>query len=97
MMITLSGMFFFMFIFFCLGFLKMYKNMLMILLFMELMVLSLFIIMLENLMMMELSNYLLIYYLIFSVCESVLGLVIIIMLIRIKGNDLVHSLSLMKW
>lgn len=97
MIITLRGIFFFIFIFSCLGFLKIYKNILIILLFIELMVLSLFIIMIVNLIILDLRNYLIIYYLIFSVCERVLGLVIIIILIRRKGNDLVHSFNLMKW
>lgn len=36
----------------------------------------------------------LIYYLIFSVCERVLGLMILILLIRYNGNEIYYSMNL---
>lgn len=41
--------------------------------------------------------YFIIYFLIFVVCESVLGLTLLIYLIRSKGNDNIKILNLILW
>lgn len=38
-----------------------------------------------------------IYYLVFRVCERVLGLIILILVIRFYGNELFYSINLMKF
>lgn len=45
----------------------------------------------------EINLYLIIFILIFSVCEGALSLTLIILLVRLYGNDYLLSLNLIKW
>nr|UXW93499.1 NADH dehydrogenase subunit 4L [Hymenoptera sp. 4 GYN-2021] len=70
-------------------------HILMILLSMEFMMLSVYILMIAYLMIFELELYFLMVFLTFSVCEGVLGLSILILMVRSNGNDYFRSLNIL--
>nr|AZL93214.1 NADH dehydrogenase subunit 4L [Eupelmus sp. ZJUH_2016012] len=70
-----------------------YKNLFMTLISLEFMMLSLLSIIFF--VFKEFNNLnMLLFYLVFVVCESVLGLTMLILLIREKGNDLMKLINL---
>nr|YP_010271101.1 NADH dehydrogenase subunit 4L [Neptis obscurior]UJY98870.1 NADH dehydrogenase subunit 4L [Neptis obscurior] len=71
-----------------------HKHLLIILMSLEFMVLSIFFLMMMYLMMIEYNMYMLMVFLVFSVCEGVLGLSILVSMIRTHGNDYFHSFNL---
>nr|ATW72796.1 NADH dehydrogenase subunit 4L [Atta sexdens rubropilosa] len=74
----------------------MYKHMLIMLMMMELLVINMSMII--YIMMVEVGmEFYLIYYLIFSVCESVLGLSLLVMIVRFNGNDLYYMFNFSKF
>nr|AZL93473.1 NADH dehydrogenase subunit 4L [Pteromalus puparum] len=85
----------FMFIMSTFMFVYMYNQILLTLISMEFMMLSL-LMMLNNVFINN-SMILILFYLIFVVCESVLGLTMLIILIRSNGNDNIKLLNLNKW
>nr|YP_010586546.1 NADH dehydrogenase subunit 4L [Rhyacophila kando]UZZ44360.1 NADH dehydrogenase subunit 4L [Rhyacophila kando] len=72
------------------------KHLLIILLMLEFMVLSLFILFMINLMMMGSEIYFLMLFLVFSVCEGALGLSILVHMIRMYGSDYFQVFNLLK-
>lgn len=42
-------------------------------------------------------EFFIIYYLVFTLCERVLGLCLLILIVRYKGNDLYYSFNIMKY
>nr|ACH81772.1 NADH dehydrogenase subunit 4l [Nasonia longicornis] len=74
----------------------MYNQVLMNLICLEFIMLSL-LMLLSNLMMLNNSMIMVLFYLVFVVCESVLGLSLLIILIRSYGNDNIKLLNLIKW
>nr|QID48467.1 NADH dehydrogenase subunit 4L [Systolederus spicupennis] len=72
-------------------FLSVRKHLLLILLSLEYMVLSLFFLIYFVFSLYGLMNFFMIIYLVFSVCEGVLGLAILVSMIRFSGNDYVFS------
>lgn len=94
----LTGYIFLYFIFFCgaLSFIYSYKHLLNILLRLEFMVLSLFLILFFYLNLLNFELYFSIYFLTFSVCEGVLGLSILVSIIRSHGNDYFLNFSLLQ-
>nr|UZT67611.1 NADH dehydrogenase subunit 4L [Parnips nigripes] len=80
----------------CLLLTIMYNHLLMSLMSLEIMMLSL---MLMTYMFMLMLNfeYFLLFYLVFIVCEGVLGLTLLILLIRFKGMDKLYLLNLLLW
>nr|YP_010389744.1 NADH dehydrogenase subunit 4L [Issikiopteryx taipingensis]UPU95820.1 NADH dehydrogenase subunit 4L [Issikiopteryx taipingensis] len=76
-------------------FVSKYKHLLIILLSLEFIVLSLFFFMMLMLMMMDYNMYMLMVFLVFSVCEGVLGLSILVSMIRTHGNDYFQSFNLL--
>nr|YP_010688324.1 NADH dehydrogenase subunit 4L [Cheiloneurus elegans]WBR65752.1 NADH dehydrogenase subunit 4L [Cheiloneurus elegans] len=74
----------------------MYKFLMLTLISLEFLMLSVLMLLVFNFFIIEFEN-LLMYYLIFVVCESVLGLTLLLMMIRNKGNDSIKILSLMLW
>nr|YP_010586299.1 NADH dehydrogenase subunit 4L [Kisaura zhejiangensis (nom. nud.)]UZZ44074.1 NADH dehydrogenase subunit 4L [Kisaura zhejiangensis (nom. nud.)] len=78
-----------------LSFLLVRKHLLMLLLSLELIMLSLFLMLLMILFNMISEFYFLMIFMIFMVCESVLGLSILVSLVRIYGNDYFQSFNLM--
>nr|YP_009944715.1 NADH dehydrogenase subunit 4L [Encyrtus eulecaniumiae]QGA74471.1 NADH dehydrogenase subunit 4L [Encyrtus eulecaniumiae]QGA74484.1 NADH dehydrogenase subunit 4L [Encyrtus eulecaniumiae]QGA74497.1 NADH dehydrogenase subunit 4L [Encyrtus eulecaniumiae]QGA74510.1 NADH dehydrogenase subunit 4L [Encyrtus eulecaniumiae] len=84
------------FINFLLVFLTFYYNIMLTLMSLEFLMLTLLMIL--NFIVMFYGNlFILMYYLIFVVCESVLGLSLLIILIRSKGNDNMKNLNLILW
>nr|YP_009162801.1 NADH dehydrogenase subunit 4L [Operophtera brumata]AJW60230.1 NADH dehydrogenase subunit 4L [Operophtera brumata] len=85
----------FMFIVGNLIFVSKHKHLLIVLLSLEFMVLSVFFLFLMYLLMINYDLYMLMVFLVFSVCEGALGLSILISMIRTHGNDFFQSLNLL--
>nr|YP_010472719.1 NADH dehydrogenase subunit 4L [Manduca quinquemaculata]UVH65847.1 NADH dehydrogenase subunit 4L [Manduca quinquemaculata] len=71
------------------------KHLLIILLSLEFMVLSMFFFLLLYFMMIDYDMYMLMVFLVFSVCEGSLGLSILVSMIRTHGNDYFQSFNLL--
>nr|YP_009536840.1 NADH dehydrogenase subunit 4L [Dendrolimus superans]AQM57912.1 NADH dehydrogenase subunit 4L [Dendrolimus superans]AQM57925.1 NADH dehydrogenase subunit 4L [Dendrolimus superans]UEP15860.1 NADH dehydrogenase subunit 4L [Dendrolimus superans] len=76
-------------------FVSKHKHLLIVLLSLEFIVLSIFFFMLIMLNFIENEMYLLMVFLVFSVCEGSLGLSILVSMIRTHGNDYFQSFSLL--
>nr|CCP46763.1 HMEL001529-PA [Heliconius melpomene melpomene] len=70
------------------------KHLLIVLMSLEFIVLSNFFFMLLYLMMVDYNMYMLMVFLVFSVCEGALGLSILVSMIRTHGNDYFQSFNL---
>nr|YP_009045243.1 NADH dehydrogenase subunit 4L [Athyma perius]AHA03581.1 NADH dehydrogenase subunit 4L [Athyma perius] len=75
-------------------FVSKHKHLLIVLMSLEFMVLSIFFLMLLYLMMISYNLYMLMVFLVFSVCEGALGLSILVSMIRTHGNDYFQSFNL---
>nr|YP_006504061.1 NADH dehydrogenase subunit 4L [Actias selene]AFM95201.1 NADH dehydrogenase subunit 4L [Actias selene] len=71
------------------------KHLLVVLLSLEFIVLSIFFLMLMMLSYIEYDLYMLMVFLVFSLCEGALGLSILVSMIRTHGNDYFQSFSLL--
>nr|YP_010364909.1 NADH dehydrogenase subunit 4L [Condica illecta]UNP54953.1 NADH dehydrogenase subunit 4L [Condica illecta] len=76
-------------------FISKHKHLLIVLLSLEFIVLSIFFFMLIYLSSIENDMYMLMLFLVFSVCEGGLGLSILVSMIRTHGNDYFQSLNLL--
>nr|QSX81637.1 NADH dehydrogenase subunit 4L [Philotrypesis tridentata] len=83
-----------MFIFSMFMFVFYYSQLLMTLISLEFIMLST-LMLLNNMLLLNNSMILILYFMVFVVCESVLGLTILIILIRTYGNDSMNLLNLM--
>nr|YP_009689574.1 NADH dehydrogenase subunit 4l [Paratrichobius longicrus]QEG77653.1 NADH dehydrogenase subunit 4l [Paratrichobius longicrus] len=85
------------FIFFigCFMFISNRKHLLSMLLCLEYIVLSLFMLLYMYLLMMSYEFYILLIFLVFSVCEGALGLSILVSMIRTHGNDYFQSFNML--
>nr|AHA84873.1 NADH dehydrogenase subunit 4L [Spodoptera litura]UNP54411.1 NADH dehydrogenase subunit 4L [Spodoptera litura] len=72
-----------------------YKHLLIVLLSLEFIVLSIFFFLLTYLIFIEYDMYMLMLFLVFSVCEGALGLSILVSMIRTHGNDYFQSFNLL--
>nr|QRW36263.1 NADH dehydrogenase subunit 4L [Deronectes hispanicus] len=70
------------------------KHLLLMLLSMEFIILSLYILLFMFLSFLDYEFYFSMIFLVFCVCESVLGLSILVSLIRTHGNDYFFSMNL---
>nr|YP_009694224.1 NADH dehydrogenase subunit 4L [Dytiscus sharpi]BBI93130.1 NADH dehydrogenase subunit 4L [Dytiscus sharpi] len=70
------------------------KHLLLMLLSMEFIILSLYVLLFIFLSMYSFEYYFSMMFLVFCVCESVLGLSILVSLIRTHGNDYFFSLNM---
>nr|BBE15845.1 NADH dehydrogenase subunit 4L [Eumeta variegata] len=97
MVIFYNMMFIFVFMFFWgnMIFVSQYKHLLIVLLSLEFMVLSVFFFFFFFFFFFEYNNYFLMVFLVFSVCEGVLGLSILISMIRTYGSDYFQSFNLL--
>nr|WGL40223.1 NADH dehydrogenase subunit 4L [Cyrestis thyodamas]WHN78789.1 NADH dehydrogenase subunit 4L [Cyrestis thyodamas] len=75
-------------------FVSKHKHLLIVLLSLEFIVLSMFFLMLMYLMSINYNMYMLMVFLVFSVCEGALGLSILVSMIRTHGNDYFQSYNL---
>uniref|UniRef100_A0AAU6QEC1 NADH-ubiquinone oxidoreductase chain 4L n=1 Tax=Laelaps nuttalli TaxID=2902835 RepID=A0AAU6QEC1_9ACAR len=84
----------FIFVFFVgfLSFIWNQKHILSMLLSMEIMIISLFLMMINLFLFKSLFEFIM-FYLILVICESCLGLSILILLINFYGSDLINSLN----
>nr|YP_010327099.1 NADH dehydrogenase subunit 4L [Niphonyx segregata]UNP54361.1 NADH dehydrogenase subunit 4L [Niphonyx segregata] len=76
-------------------FVSKHKHLLVVLLSLEFIVLSIFFFLLVYLSMIENDLYMLMVFLVFSVCEGALGLSILVSMIRTHGNDYFQSFNLL--
>nr|YP_010743884.1 NADH dehydrogenase subunit 4L [Polythlipta liquidalis]WET30824.1 NADH dehydrogenase subunit 4L [Polythlipta liquidalis] len=76
-------------------FVSKHKHLLIILLSLEFIVLSIFFLMVLMFSFFEYDIYMLMVFLVFSVCEGALGLSILISMIRTHGNDYFQSFNLL--
>nr|YP_010263903.1 NADH dehydrogenase subunit 4L [Spilarctia casigneta]UIF93596.1 NADH dehydrogenase subunit 4L [Spilarctia casigneta] len=95
MMIYGWFIFIFMFIIGNLIFVLKHKHLLIVLLSLEYIVLSMFFFLLIYLSCIEFDMYMLMVFLVFSVCEGVLGLSILVSMIRTHGNDYFQSYNIL--
>nr|YP_009489669.1 NADH dehydrogenase subunit 4L [Papilio slateri]SPP23572.1 NADH dehydrogenase subunit 4L [Papilio slateri] len=84
-----------MFIFGNMIFISKHKHLLVVLLSLEFIVLSIFFLMIIFFNYIEYDMYMLMIFLLFSVCEGALGLSILVSMIRTHGNDYFQSFSLL--
>nr|UEN66870.1 NADH dehydrogenase subunit 4L [Diaethria gabaza eupepla] len=75
-------------------FVSKHKHLLIVLLSLEFIVLSIFFLLVIYLMMINYNMYMLMVFLVFSVCEGALGLSILVSMIRTHGNDYFQSFNL---
>uniref|UniRef100_UPI0030E50096 NADH dehydrogenase subunit 4L n=1 Tax=Precis coelestina TaxID=2988838 RepID=UPI0030E50096 len=94
MMMNMWLVIFLMFLFGNMIFVSKHKHLLIVLLSLEFMVLSIFFFLMMYLMMLNYNMYMLMVFLVFSVCEGALGLSILVSMIRTHGNDYFQSYSL---
>nr|WAK83074.1 NADH dehydrogenase subunit 4L [Janus sp. 1 GYN-2022e] len=78
-------------------FIKFNKHVLFILLSLEFFVVVMFYVWFIYFNMSDMGQFMSLYYLIFSVCESVLGLSIMIIIMRSEGMIYLHTFSVLKW
>nr|AII02373.1 NADH dehydrogenase subunit 4L [Phyllonorycter froelichiella] len=71
------------------------KHLLIVLLSLEFIILSIFFFFLIILSLFDYNMYMLMVFLVFSVCEGALGLSILVSMIRTYGNDYFNSYSLL--
>nr|ALO76552.1 NADH deshydrogenase subunit 4L [Aderidae sp. GENSP01] len=71
------------------------KHLLLMLLSLEFMVLSMYFMMYLYFGISSLDLFFLMVFLMFTVCESVLGLVILVLMVRMYGNDYFQSFNLL--
>ncbi|YP_009166945.1 NADH dehydrogenase subunit 4L (mitochondrion) [Plodia interpunctella] len=71
------------------------KHLLIVLLSLEFIVLSMFFLILLYVSYFESNMYMLMVFLVFSVCEGALGLSILVSMIRTHGNDYFQSFNLL--
>nr|YP_010722713.1 NADH dehydrogenase subunit 4L [Luehdorfia puziloi]WDW20231.1 NADH dehydrogenase subunit 4L [Luehdorfia puziloi] len=76
-------------------FVSKHKHLLVVLLSLEFIVLSIFFFLVIYLSHIEYDMYMLMIFLLFSVCEGALGLSILVSMIRTHGNDYFQSFSLL--
>lgn len=76
-------------------FVSKYKHLLIVLLRLEFIVLRIFFFLLLLFSNIEYDIYILIVFLVFSVCEGALGLSILVSIIRTHGNDYFQSFNLL--
>nr|YP_010248881.1 NADH dehydrogenase subunit 4L [Catacroptera cloanthe]QTT58173.1 NADH dehydrogenase subunit 4L [Catacroptera cloanthe] len=94
MMMNMWLVIFVMFLFGNMIFVSKHKHLLIVLLSLEFMVLSIFFFLMMYLMMLNYNMYMLMVFLVFSVCEGALGLSILVSMIRTHGNDYFQSYNL---
>nr|BCS79999.1 NADH dehydrogenase subunit 4L [Monomorium triviale] len=73
-----------------------YKFMLVLLMLLELMVMTISLLMFMIFGLMNMEFYL-IYYLIFSVCEGVMGLSLLVMIVRFSGSEVYYMFNISKF
>nr|YP_010429018.1 NADH dehydrogenase subunit 4L [Curetis acuta]USO21414.1 NADH dehydrogenase subunit 4L [Curetis acuta] len=91
------NMIFIMLIMFVIGnmiFVSKYKHLLIVLMSLEFIVLSIFFLMMLYMSMINYNMYMLMIFLVLSVCEGALGLSILVSMVRTHGNDYFQSFNL---
>nr|YP_009364910.1 NADH dehydrogenase subunit 4L [Burara striata]ARJ31580.1 NADH dehydrogenase subunit 4L [Burara striata] len=76
-------------------FVSKHKHLLIMLLSLEFMVLGIYFLMMLYFSFIEFDMYMLMVFLVFSVCEGALGLSILVSMIRTHGNDYFQSFNLL--
>uniref|UniRef100_UPI0030E182AB NADH dehydrogenase subunit 4L n=1 Tax=Euphyes dukesi TaxID=1478503 RepID=UPI0030E182AB len=76
-------------------FISKHKHLLIMLLSLEFIVLSVYLMMMMYLSFIDFDMYMLMVFLVFSVCEGALGISILVSMIRTFGNDYFQSFNLL--
>nr|YP_005088743.1 NADH dehydrogenase subunit 4L [Ctenoptilum vasava]AEB71608.1 NADH dehydrogenase subunit 4L [Ctenoptilum vasava] len=76
-------------------FISKHKHLLIMLLSLEFIILSIYLMLMLYLKFIEFEMYMLMVFLVFSVCEGALGISILVSMIRSHGNDYFQSFSLL--
>nr|YP_008757777.1 NADH dehydrogenase subunit 4L [Leptidea morsei]AFP58826.1 NADH dehydrogenase subunit 4L [Leptidea morsei] len=76
-------------------FVSKHKHLLIVLLSLEFIVLSIYLMMLIYMIMMNYNMFMLMVFLVFTVCEGALGLSILVSMIRTHSNDYFQSYNLL--
>nr|YP_006460291.1 NADH dehydrogenase subunit 4L [Ochlodes venata]ADI75326.1 NADH dehydrogenase subunit 4L [Ochlodes venata] len=87
--------FFFMFMIGNMIFISKHKHLLIMLLSLEFIILSIYMMMMMYLSFIDFDMYMLMVFLVFSVCEGALGISILVSMIRTHGNDYFQSFNLL--
>nr|APC61751.1 NADH dehydrogenase subunit 4L [Papilio dardanus] len=95
MMLNMWFIILLMFIFGNMIFISKHKHLLIVLLSLEFIILSIFFMMIMLMSYIEYNMYMLMIFLLFSVCEGALGLSILVSMIRTHGNDYFQSFSML--
>nr|YP_010177451.1 NADH dehydrogenase subunit 4L [Stenopsyche tienmushanensis]QSQ87276.1 NADH dehydrogenase subunit 4L [Stenopsyche tienmushanensis]UDU84913.1 NADH dehydrogenase subunit 4L [Stenopsyche tienmushanensis] len=96
MMINYLVLYIIMFVIGGISFISFRNFLLLMLLSLELMMLALMMILLIFIFMFKSEFYLLILFMVMMVCEGVLGLSVLVMMMRIYGNDYFQSFNLLQ-
>nr|YP_010586650.1 NADH dehydrogenase subunit 4L [Wormaldia unispina]UZZ44464.1 NADH dehydrogenase subunit 4L [Wormaldia unispina] len=91
----MSILFMNMFLIGIISFLLVRKHLLLLLLSLEFIMLSLFMMLVMFMMNYINESYFLMFFMIFMVCEAVLGLSLMVSMVRIYGNDYFQSFNLL--
>lgn len=75
---------------------NLYQYMLVVLILLELIVLNIIILIFLSFRIINLEFYL-IYYMVFILCERVLGLIMLILIVRYRGNEYYYFLDVFKF
>nr|YP_010868527.1 NADH dehydrogenase subunit 4L [Calinaga buddha]WGU20178.1 NADH dehydrogenase subunit 4L [Calinaga buddha] len=94
MMMNMGMIIFIMFLFGNMVFVSKHKHLLIVLMSLEFIVLSIFFLLLLYLNMINYNMYMLMVFLVFSVCEGALGVSILVSMIRTHGNDYFQGFNL---
>nr|YP_004857897.1 NADH dehydrogenase subunit 4L [Cigaritis takanonis]ADN43215.1 NADH dehydrogenase subunit 4L [Cigaritis takanonis] len=94
MMINMIFIIFMMYLIGNMVFVSKHKHLLIVLMSLEFIVLSMFFMMLFYLNTINYNMYMLMIFLVLTVCEGVLGLSILVSMIRTHGNDYFQSFNL---
>nr|YP_010615459.1 NADH dehydrogenase subunit 4L [Abisara chela]WAT94129.1 NADH dehydrogenase subunit 4L [Abisara chela] len=94
MMVNIYLVIFFMFMIGNMIFVSKRKHLLIVLMSLEFIVLSIYFMMMMYLSMINYNMYMLMIFLVLSVCEGALGLSILVSMLRTHGNDYFQSFNL---
>lgn len=74
----------------------MYKYILIMLIYLEIIVLNISVLIFMLFRIIKIEFYI-IYYLVFRVCESVLGITLLVLVVRFRGSEFYRSFNLRKF
>nr|UZT67434.1 NADH dehydrogenase subunit 4L [Melanips sp. ZJUH 20220003] len=95
-MMNMMMLIIYMFFMSCLLFTTLYKHLLVSLMTLEIIMMNLMLFTYMYLLLLK-FEYFLMFFLLMTVCEGVLGLTLLLLLVRFKGTDKVKLINLLMW